>query len=330
MATRTVLYSNTSLLQCAGCAPADVILCVPSNKVAEPACPAGMASSVPNETVERSYISASLVATAKAANQCGGYIYTYTFTYDDAQLVPGEQINTSDIQGVLCRDCATQWVEDLVGNDVRIAGDSNGLVTFTTQHGCIYQLQNAYKLTPVLGGIINVVGSMSGLGTVSANEFNPNVRPADSTHKGNSVWDFTFAGTTSIPAPPFALAAGWEWAVVLTTRGGWETAQGTLLTEPSRLVVRQALLVNGSALDWNGVTILTEQSSSIGIADGNTQANYGVARISETFMYRINQASITTVSMQFQVLMPITTDLVRPNITYGNTNVGYTYIPVQV
>lgn len=145
MALQIVKYSNCSRLSCAGCSVADVILCVPEAKVEEPDCPTGMTSgNADKETVERGYVYATLIDFYRIKDSCGNYRYHYTFQYDDAQLIPDTLLTATDISGVVCEGCLTDWVKDLVGNEVTVAEDTPGYITVTNQHGCEFTFQRGW------------------------------------------------------------------------------------------------------------------------------------------------------------------------------------------
>lgn len=80
-----------------------------------------------------------MTAFSPPANACEPCNYLYTFVYDDGQLVPDVTFAASNISGVLCEGCLTQWVQDTVGNDVKLERRDIEGVTYlvlTNQHGC--------------------------------------------------------------------------------------------------------------------------------------------------------------------------------------------------
>lgn len=98
---RTVEWSSGELLTCAGCLPADVILCVT---------PALLPQVL--DYYEFSTIDATLILVGKTST-CGCNIsYKYTFEYDEDDLIAPTPLIASDITGVMCKNCFTTWVAD--------------------------------------------------------------------------------------------------------------------------------------------------------------------------------------------------------------------------
>lgn len=90
MASKTVEWTSFNRLACAGCTPADVLLCTTYNVV----------------------IPASLVSFQTFNNGCGGKFYRYVFNYDSADLPEGVTgLTCATITGSVCKGCLTQWVE---------------------------------------------------------------------------------------------------------------------------------------------------------------------------------------------------------------------------
>lgn len=155
MGLRTVQYTTNKKIVCAGCndSGASVILCVNPEKVGFPDCPAGMTSDNDDEqTYIRSYVEATIYDVKCVANSCNNKYYIYTFQYDDVQLVADTTLVPSDITGVVCQDCLTQWVQDYVGNDVEVSvNEDSGLVTITNEHGCQAEFYSANGFgTPIV------------------------------------------------------------------------------------------------------------------------------------------------------------------------------------
>lgn len=136
MTIQQVSRTSEICLPCKDNTQAGVILCVPSNIVAPRECPT---TSVTEETdYPYSFIEATIVR-ATSLGSCGSCMYNYVFQYDDVQLIEGAQLSASQVLGFFCRDCSTQWVEDLVGTDVYLE-EVEGETFLVTQHGCRYSL----------------------------------------------------------------------------------------------------------------------------------------------------------------------------------------------
>lgn len=97
MAVRSVQWSSFTKLPCAGCAPSDVILCTTFNLT----------------------ITARLTNTTTFKNGTGQLVYRYTFLYDiDDDKFPG--FTCSNITGVFCRGCMTDWIVEQLTNIINI------------------------------------------------------------------------------------------------------------------------------------------------------------------------------------------------------------------
>jgi len=135
MTTQQVSFTTKTCLECRDINNPSVIICVPSNIVAQHACPPG--GTTPETDFTWGYIQATLVA-FKNLSSCNECFFNYTFQYDDTQLVPDAQLTSGDIMGVFCLDCLAQYVLNTVGEESYIRYNENGSVTFISQHGCEY------------------------------------------------------------------------------------------------------------------------------------------------------------------------------------------------
>jgi hypothetical protein len=99
------------------------------------------------ETIQYSFIEGILEASTCGGSSCSGNYYTYTISYDDAQLTSysdvllaaTDPVESSDVYGVFCYGCFAHWAEQLAGNEIDIQ-ETLGVVTVTTQHGCTYEI----------------------------------------------------------------------------------------------------------------------------------------------------------------------------------------------
>lgn len=164
---RSVEWSSGSLLSCAGCLPADVVLCVNPGLLPQPL-----------ESHEFTTIDASLVSVA-TSRTCGcENTYRYTIEYNDADLLAPTELIASDVTGLFCKTCFTQWVEDLV---ISIPTENSCLMGNTnTVYGCDAldpdDVTNTYNVAVGLdsgGSVINgsnstFLGSSSGKGAANS------------------------------------------------------------------------------------------------------------------------------------------------------------------
>lgn len=134
MATQTLDYATYNDI-CCGTLPASIIICVPFDIVAAPSC----TDSEEDQTYERSYIEGSLVSRTCQKIGCQTR-FIYTISIDDSQLIEDHTLVGSEIISVFCETCATQWVKDLVGNEVYISTDDDGNQTLVSSHGCEYPI----------------------------------------------------------------------------------------------------------------------------------------------------------------------------------------------
>lgn len=136
LATKTFQYVSTERLACAGCLPAEIILCVPVSKVQPPDCPGGESNDYPFST-----INATLTVATRAYNSCVCVNqWTYTIEYDDTQLVEDAVILATDLTGVFCVGCLVTWAMQQIGNEIHVDTDDDGNQTLVSQHGCEYPL----------------------------------------------------------------------------------------------------------------------------------------------------------------------------------------------
>jgi len=143
MATQTFTYTSQNELACAGCNPADVIICLNNpDLIAQQECPITLDGTV----FSYNHILGQLVQTKKFQN-CGKWYFEYTIAYDDADLVPPNLIICTDVSGIVCEGCLTTFVRDTAGQEVYIE-DGPGGQELVTQHGCRYPITSSgYQFT---------------------------------------------------------------------------------------------------------------------------------------------------------------------------------------
>lgn len=100
MAEKCINFYTNTPIDCPSCFPTDAILCLPTELVLSG-----------KKTIE-----AVLINSLQQASNCNGAFYKYTFTYDDELLVADTVLRSEDILGAFCKNCLTDWIEDLIGD----------------------------------------------------------------------------------------------------------------------------------------------------------------------------------------------------------------------
>lgn len=141
--TKTVVYTSPIRLSCISVTPApDVILCLTDSSLLAPVICPDSESEVPYDFTT---LEAKLNKSWKNGDNCGAITYSYVFAYDETLLaVPGTALVASQISGVFCEGCLTDWVQEEVGNEVSLVDNGNGTLTLTTQHGCTYTFNGSF------------------------------------------------------------------------------------------------------------------------------------------------------------------------------------------
>jgi hypothetical protein len=100
MATLNVTYRSSTLLSCRCEEDAEVIICLD---------PALTSTGAP-------FINGNLTSAISSADVCGNTSYSYYLTYTDTDLAdPATAIISSQIEGVLCRGCLTDYIDYWIG-----------------------------------------------------------------------------------------------------------------------------------------------------------------------------------------------------------------------
>jgi hypothetical protein len=139
MALQLVTYSSQTKLSCASCEAAEVVLCIRPEIIAPYVCAEG---DDPETPFVLHTIPATLLNWNKTTQGCGRKCittYRYVFQYDDESLVPPNLLVCGDIEGVFCRGCLTEYIDDKVGYDVTVIEGEDGQV-LVNQHGCEFPL----------------------------------------------------------------------------------------------------------------------------------------------------------------------------------------------
>lgn len=134
MATQTVDYLSCTRI-CCGTLPSAVIICLPSAIVAPHVC----TITEEDDTYPRAYVLAEISAERCISTGCKTN-YIYSISVDDTQLIDDTTLSGSEITGIFCRSCFTDWVEDAIGDESYIDTDEGGAQSFVSPHGCIYPL----------------------------------------------------------------------------------------------------------------------------------------------------------------------------------------------
>lgn len=145
MAIQYFQYCAKSRLACAGCPPAQVILCInPPSLVASKDVCCGVPSGV--TPFNYSTIEATVTSVTETYGSCGKE-WIYSIEYDDSQVIEGRIIHGTNVKGIFCEGCFTTWIRELVGNEVCVQDDTptQGYVTITTQHGCSYTFKRGWS-----------------------------------------------------------------------------------------------------------------------------------------------------------------------------------------
>lgn len=125
---KSVNYTTSQQLVCAECNGL-VIVCVDPD-LTQLIC-----------TAEQPFLEGQIIGTSEGFTNCGCVVYTYTVAYDEAQLSdPTYSLLTSDIKGLFCLGCLTDWIQAKIGNEITVVDNGNGTMTLTTQHGCTYTI----------------------------------------------------------------------------------------------------------------------------------------------------------------------------------------------
>lgn len=89
----------------------------------------------------------------KLSDQCGGFFYRYIFEYDDVQLVANTRLQCTDIQGVVCEGCLTNFIKSYVCQNASPPG-TGGAFTVEGDSGAIQTIESDDNLRVIGDGEI--------------------------------------------------------------------------------------------------------------------------------------------------------------------------------
>lgn len=96
--SKTVVYTSCSRISCASSESPDVILCLSSDDLL---------------VSGKSTIAGVLSKVYKINECCDKAYWRYVITYDETLLVnPTTALTTDNIEGIFCKGCLTDWVQD--------------------------------------------------------------------------------------------------------------------------------------------------------------------------------------------------------------------------
>lgn len=155
--SKVVTYTSSTYLPCACNADNEIVICLNSaDLVAPKVCPG--APLVADEDFPFTTIDASITQFLKLNNGCGSPVYQYSLTYDETQLAdPTTPIIASQITGVFCKNCLTNWAEEAIGNESYIKDNGDGTVSYVSPHNCEYQIVTASTIDEVSKLLCNTV-----------------------------------------------------------------------------------------------------------------------------------------------------------------------------
>ena len=235
MTERTIKYKSYNRVSCSGCTPADIVICVTPAKILGVAC--DECSDTETSPATKHYIDGQLQTACRLQDTCGTYFYQYILSYNDDQLVLNEVLAVSDILGIFCKGCMTDWVEDLVGTPGKICSDE-GVYTYTNSQGCEFAItQTPITVVDTDSIDLNVSGTVNH--TLSAtlilsDEGESGLNPLEILDSGLNLR----IDPTSNNALQAIANTGLHVAAFLGTTGGAANAQ-TLTTSPATVVIRE-------------------------------------------------------------------------------------------
>jgi hypothetical protein len=107
MTTKYFKYCSRVKVPCAGQVTPDIIICLQDADLIvqpDPAC-----------ELPFTFIEAQICQFYTLSDDCCTPYYTYRFSYDDTQLTnPEVTLTAGDVTGFFCKDCLTEWIEELI------------------------------------------------------------------------------------------------------------------------------------------------------------------------------------------------------------------------
>lgn len=106
--SKSVVFSTTGRISCAGQSNPTVILCLSDDTL--------LASG-------RSTIEGTLTNAYRTGNDCSCPTWRYVVSYDESLLTdPAVALTADEVTGIFCKGCMTNWIEDEVaflGSDIK-------------------------------------------------------------------------------------------------------------------------------------------------------------------------------------------------------------------
>lgn len=235
MTERTIKYKSYNRVSCSGCTPADIVICVTPAKILGVAC--DECSDTETSPATKHYIDGQLQTACRLQDTCGTYFYQYILSYNDDQLVLNEVLAVSDILGIFCKGCMTDWVEDLVGTPGTICSDE-GVTTYTNSQGCEFDIPQTpitvVDTDSIALGVSGTVNHTLTAALIISDEGETGLNPLEILDSGLNLR----LDPTSNNALQAIANTGLHVAAFLGTTGGAANAQ-TLTTSPATVVIRE-------------------------------------------------------------------------------------------